>query len=166
MLFGQIKENEEALQKKVDILESNINETLKNIQENGVNGASSGHRRNTGAFDDDEHRGKGSKYGFNFEYKLEVADKWSEQTTSSNNSSEFRGFKLKAERYLLSASKAGLSEGLNILLKYVENKDLEVDLKETNNNGDLIHQNIIDKVPNANEIDTILFNELMNLINK
>ena len=75
-----------------------------------------------------------------------MSDKWTEQTASSSNSSEFRGFKFKAERYLLSATKPELSEGLNTLLKYVENKDTEVDLKEKNKDGDLVHKDILEKV--------------------
>ena len=50
-------------------------------------------------------------------------------------------------------------------MKYVQNQENIVDLNETNSNGDLKHAEILKEVPNASEIDTILFNELMNMLN-
>ena len=50
-------------------------------------------------------------------------------------------------------------------MKYVQFKENTVDLKETNENGDLIHEEIPKKIPNAAEIDTLLFNELMSMLN-
>ena len=46
-----------------------------------------------------------------------------------------------------------------MLMKYVQSKDTEVDLKATNAQGELVHKEILDKVPKANELDTLLFNE-------
>ncbi len=45
-------------------------------------------------------------------------------------------------------------------MKYVQHRETQVGLKEK-----LIHQEIIQLNPNAHEVDTILFDELMNMIN-
>ena len=39
-----------------------------------------------------------------------------------------------------------------------------MNVKETNTVGELVHKEIIEKVPNAHELDTWLFNELMNML--
>ena len=49
-------------------------------------------------------------------------------------------------------------------MKYAQHKDVEVDLKEKNGKDEFVHQEILTKVPNANELDTLLFNELMSML--
>ena len=51
-------------------------------------------------------------------------------------------------------------------MQYVQCKDNIVDLKETNEKGELVHHDILPKVQNTEETDTILFNESMNMINR
>ena len=57
---------------------------------------------------------KDNKYGFNKDYKLDPSDRWTD-----TGSAGFRNFKMRAERYLLSA-KYEYSEGLNKLMQYVQ----------------------------------------------
>ena len=37
-------------------------------------------------------------------------------------------------------------------------------MKETDAHGEMVHKEIIGKVPNAHELDTLLFNELLNML--
>ena len=136
-------------------MEKNINVSLQNIKENGI-GGNSGKHRDSG--DGEDWTNKGGKYGFNKEYKLESTDRW---TDSSPNG--FKAFKLKAELYLFSA-KPQYAESLKILLPYVQSKETAINLKEVNSNDELVHDEILKKATNAEEVDTMLFNELMNML--
>ena len=152
----KLKESQEAIQKQMDLLEININESLDNIKKHGINHGGSGTRDNSKTTDN--WNSKGNRYGFDKEYKLDATDRWAYTSTVG-----FRNFKLLAERYLLSA-KPEYSEGLALLMKYAQHKDVEVDLKEKNGKDEFVHQEILTKVPNANELDTLLFNELMSML--
>ena len=143
---AKMKAREEAMQTHLDLLEVNINESLDNIKKNGISQAGSGTR--DGSKTTEEWDRKGNKYGFNHDYKIESTDRWTDVSSAG-----FRNFKLMAERYLWSA-KPEYAEGLELLMKYVQNKDTEVNLKEENTNNELVHKDIIDKVPKALELDS------------
>ena len=144
---NKLNEKEQAIQKQLDLLEININESLDNIKKNGISHAGSGTR--DGSKSTDSWNGKGNRYGFDISYKLDATDRWADTSTVG-----FRNFKLLAERYLLSA-KPEYSEGLALLMKYAQHKDVEVDLKEKNGKDEFVHQEILTKVPNANELDKL-----------
>ena len=59
-------------------------------------------------------------------HKIEADDRWTD-----SNSAGFKAFRLKAERYLLSA-KPYYAEDLKIMMQHVQFKDNVVDLKEMN----------------------------------
>ena len=50
-------------------------------------------------------------------------------------------------------------------MKHVQTKENTFNLKEKDLSGDLVHAEILAKIQNAEEIDTMLFNELMNMLN-
>ena len=49
-------------------------------------------------------------------------------------------------------------------MAYVQNKEKVINLKETDEKGDLVHKDIMDQVQNADECDQLMFNELMNML--
>ena len=83
-----LKKHNESIKKQHDILEKNINDSLKNIQENGIN------KTNKERNDMDWERKKsGNKYGFNKEYKLAEKELWADNTSTG-----FMQWKIKVER--------------------------------------------------------------------
>ena len=76
---NKLREKEETMQKQLDLLEININESLDNIKKNGMSHAGTGTRDNSKSSDD--WNGKGSRYGFDKEYKLDPTDRWSDTST-------------------------------------------------------------------------------------
>ena len=82
------KTQTESMKKQIDELEKNINITLENIKQNNINVGGNRDRNETM---DNNWDPKGNKYGFNKDWKLEVAEKWSD-----NNSIGFNAWKLKA----------------------------------------------------------------------
>ena len=136
-LASELSGKDEKVNKQIEELEKNINATLENIKENGVR--TNGHQnRERGSGDD--WNGKGGKYGFEREYKLEAVDRWTE-----SNPAAFKAFKLKAERYFMSA-KPYYADSIKILMAYVQGKEKVINLKETDDQGELVHKNILDQV--------------------
>ena len=72
------RENQEQMQNKIDELEKNINITFENIKQNGKIGNGRERRESQDGESDGWHNGKGNKYGFNRDYKLENNDKSSD----------------------------------------------------------------------------------------
>ena len=90
--------------------------------------------KNRESGDGEDWNSKGGKYGFYREYKLEPSDRWTE-----TNPTAFKAFELKAERYLLSA-KPQYAEGIKELMTYVQTKEQAIELKETDQKGNLVLQ--------------------------
>ena len=50
-------------------------------------------------------------------------------------------------------------------MAYIQTKENTFNLKEKNTHGELVHEETLNTVSNAEEMDTMLFNELMNMLN-
>ena len=53
---------------------------------------------------------------------------------------------------------------MEAILKYGEKQNAETDINEAADNDKLKHQEIIDEVPEAKELDKLLYNELMGMV--
>ena len=61
-------------------------------------------------------------------------------------------------------AKPAYAENIERLLTYVQDTPNAIDLKGTNEKEELVHGEIITKIPNATETDKLLFNEFMYMI--
>ena len=129
------------IQNQFNLLESNINATLKNIKDNGIKADVKSSDLNGR----DQDPFKRDFDPFRKAYRLSDKDK-----------SKFQMYKIKIIRFF----ETGPPECLK-LLRYAEHQTNVINLKETNNEGELIHDKIIQEVPEIESFDRMVFNELM-----